>query len=270
MTPELIFDGSHLRAVLRPGTKNRLMVTFDYRMDGKAGFSPDNHSTQFARMGLAQLSIKTSTNDWFINPDTTALEQVLSRLAPAYSNVQLLGFSMGAYGALRFAKALQARTLIAVSPQLSIHPAVVPFERRYLAEGLGFDPGLGDLRSQAMPGLRGLILIDPFVSADRAHAALIQKLFAALQIVRLNFGGHPAFGVVRDAGKGWTVHHAAAAADPKPGLIIAAHRDGRRHSSAYWRRLAQSAAAVHPALAAIADQKAGQLDQGPEMPPDRA
>lgn len=260
MIGRLMFDGTHLRAVLFPGDPRLLMVTLDWRRDGKDQFSPDIYATNFARAGMAQLSIKTRVNDWFINPETAALEQVLTGLAPDYGRVQVLGFSMGAYGALRFAKALHAATVVAVSPQWSIHPDQAPFEQRYRAEATGLDPALADLGPRAVPGLRGLILIDPFAAADLQHARLIQAAFPKLGLARLNFGGHPAFGVVREAGQSWAVYQTAAAVRPMPAGIIAAHRAARRGSAAYWLRLAVRAGSRRPALAAVAVARARAID----------
>lgn len=271
---EVIFDGAHLRAVLHPGRTLRqakgqgpggatcLMVTFDYRMDGKTGFSPDTHSTGFARTGLAQLCIKTRVNDWFINPETAALEQALIQLAPAYAPVQMLGFSMGGYAAFRFAGALRARSVLAVSPQISIHPAAAPFEHRYRAEAPGFDPVLGALGGRDLTGLQGLILLDPFIAADLAHARALQALCPGVRLVRLGFGGHPAFDIVRARGQTWTLQREAAARHPDPAMIRAAHRAGRRQTVGYWDRLALFASARHPALARRAQLRAAALRAG--------
>jgi hypothetical protein len=75
--PEGLFMGQHLRAWYFPGTSGRLIVTFDFRKTGRTGFLPANYSNSFARMGHAQLSIKSAANDWFINADTLALEDVV-------------------------------------------------------------------------------------------------------------------------------------------------------------------------------------------------
>lgn len=264
--PQVIFAGAHLRAVLHPGKSGLLMVSFDYRMDGKADFSADAHATSFARMGHAQLSIKTRRNDWFINPDTVALEAALPGVAARHDRVQMLGFSMGAYGALRFAKVLRARSLVAVSPQVSVDPGVVSFEQRY--QIAGFDPVLGDLTLLALPELEGLLLVDPFEPADLRHARMVQALFPRLRLVRLNFGGHPAFQIVREGNKSWTLHHAAAAARARPDLILAAHRDGRRRSVGYWSRLAVYAQRHHPALAAFARSRLVSRSFGVDGPAD--
>lgn len=265
---ELIFDGAQLRAVLHPGSSGLLVVTLDYRMTGKADFSADAHSTSFARMGNAQLSLKSRANDWFINGDTLALEAALAGVAARYDRVHMLGYSMGGYGAFRFAAALQARSVVAISPQVSIHPGVVPFDRRYRGEAGGFDPVLGNLAERPCPSLKGLVIIDPFIAPDRRHAHMLQAIYPGLQIVRLGFGGHPATRVLRDAGKSWTLHREAAAAAASPKLIVQGHRAGRRQSAGYWLRLAKRAQLAHPALSGYALARADALG-GETADPDR-
>lgn len=263
--PELVFDGNLLRATLFAGDTAQLIVTLDFRMPGKADFSAPHHSTSFARMRYAQLSIKTRSNDWFVNAETAALEQELARVAAHYDSVHMLGFSMGGYGAFRFAKALRARSVVAISPQVSIHPDVVPFDRRYRAEAQGFDPRLGDLAGRADPGLQGLVIIDPFIANDLRHALMLQSLWPRLQIVRLGFGGHPAIRVLREAHKSWTLHREATALKASPKLILQGHRNGRRQSAGYWQRLARRAGVLHPAWAAFATIRAAALGAaGPE------
>jgi len=263
LAPERLFDGRHLRASLIDPGADRLIVTFDFRRTARDGFSAAAHSTGFARQGMGQLMVQTAANDWFINPDTTALEQALAGLAGRFGRVQLLGYSMGGFGALRFARVLRADTAVIVSPQVSIAPQVVPFDRRYRAEGARFDPVLGDLRQHAWPGLRGLILADPFVAADRRHVTMIQSLFPGLALARLNFGGHPAIRVLRGGRAAWWVQRAAASADPAPGPILTAHRAARAGSAGYWQRLARQAAGRRPALAAHALARAAVLDPLP-------
>lgn len=257
---ESVFEGAHLRAYLMAGRNDRLMVTFDHRQTGRTDFNPHRHSSSFARRGFWQLSIKSRANDWFINEDTPALERALEGLRGRFARVGLLGFSMGGYGALRFARALGADQAVLVSPQVSIAPQVVPFETRYRAEAGRFDAAAGDLARVACPQLRGLILVDPFVGKDMRHAQMILALFPGLELARLAFAGHPATQVIRGAGKVWTVQHAASAAGlPARGPICAAHRAGRRGQAGYWERLAARAGERRPGLAAEAAARAGMI-----------
>jgi pimeloyl-ACP methyl ester carboxylesterase len=261
-----VFEGEHLRAHLMAGTRDRLIVTFDYRQQGRSGFNDKRHSSTFARGGFWQLNIQSRENDWFINPDTTALEAALEGLRGRFARVNLLGYSMGGYGALRFARALRADQAVLVSPQFSIAPGVVPFEMRYRAEADRFDAALGDLRRVAVPELRGLILVDPFLRPDLRHARMITRCFPGMEMARLAFAGHPATRVLRSAGKAWTLHREATAAGAERRLICAEHRAGRRGSAGYWTRLADHAERRRPDLAARARARAAALGDRPDAP----
>ncbi len=262
---QTLFDGAHLRAHLWPGRSGVLVATFDFR-SRRDSFAEPSASLQIARAGHAQLAIGSRCNDWFINPDTEALEPVLARVAAAHHTVRALGWSMGGYGAFRFAAALRAQTVVAVSPQVSIAPALVPWDRRYRDEAEGFDDALGDLAPRALPGLAGLILVDPFLRHDIRHAAMLQALFPGVAIARLGFGGHPATRVLRETGRAGAVQRAGFIDPPHRATVLAAHRAGRRASSGYWTRLAARAGARRPALAAQALQRAAQLVSDPAEP----
>jgi pimeloyl-ACP methyl ester carboxylesterase len=257
---QAVFEGEHLRACLMAGTRDRLIVTFDHRKKGRAGFNAPRHSSTFARGGFWQLNIQTRENDWFINSETAALETALKRLRGRFGRVNLMGFSMGGYGALRFARALGADQVVIISPQFSIARDVVPFERRFHIEAERFCPLTGDLARAAVPELRGLILVDPFHAVDMKHVAKICRLFPQLELARLGFAGHPATQVIRTAGRIWALHReitATQGADRR--LICDAHRDGRRESPGYWERLATRAEPRRPAVAAHARERAAAL-----------
>lgn len=231
----LVYDGDHLRATLFNGVLNRLAITFSFREKGRTTFKPAIPANHMATNGFAQLVITARINDWFINADTLRLEFVLHKLTPHYKAVHMLGFSMGGYGAFRFARAAHAAFVTAISPQFSIHPDVVPFDNRYSTEASGFDPNLGDLTSVPHPDLQGIIITDPFRSLDLVNANMIAEVFPHIRIGRLPFGGHPATTLLRHAGKSGVIQRTAMENPPTTAPIIAEHRSAR-HNNAYYQK----------------------------------
>ena len=266
MTARIVFEGAHLRAAIvgpPPEAATGLMVTFDFRSVGKTDFMPLKTSSNFAKAGYAQLSINTRVNDWFINADTAAMEAELPNLTRRYKIVRALGYSMGGFGAFRFARAVGANVVIGVAPQLSIHPDVVPFEWRYKDEAQGFDPDLGDIASRVPRDLSGLIIFDPFVRPDRRHAERFRALLPGLRFARLGFGGHPPTRVLGHAKRSGLLLKAATADPPSPKPILNAHRAGRRADPGYWTRLAKWAERGHPQWAEHALAEAARLTPEP-------
>ena len=87
------------------------------REKSPTAFAPVPPVKQMVAQGFAQLAITSCANDWFINPDTARIEAILEKLTPHYKAVHMLGFSMGGYGAFRFARATNATYVTAISPQ---------------------------------------------------------------------------------------------------------------------------------------------------------
>ncbi|WP_394154431.1 alpha/beta hydrolase [Loktanella salsilacus] len=254
-----LLDGAHLRADLVQRGADRLMVTFDYRRLDRDGFGPFVPSEQFAEAGFDQLMIATRDNDWFINPDTPALESVCRDLRRQYSTAQALGYSMGGFGAFRFSRALGLSHVVAVSPQVSIAPQLVPFETRYTREARRFDPALGDLTAIFDAGLRGHILFDPFNLSDLTHAQMLQVLYPRVALVRLPGGGHPCTRILRDVRRAGLIQALAMTPSRGPTALQSAHRAARANHPAYWRGLQHAAAARHPVWSSIARQSAANM-----------
>lgn len=237
-TGDLVYSGAHLRATLFNGVSDRLAITFSFREKGRTAFAPVTPVKQVVAQGFAQLAITSCANDWFINPDTARIEAMLEKLAPHYKAVHMLGFSMGGYGAFRFARAAHATYVTAISPQFSIHADVVPFDRRYRADAAGFERELSDLTRVLRPDLQGVIVADPFRPLDLVHANMITEVFPRVAIARLPFGGHPATSLIARAGNPGVIQHTALKSPPTAAPIIAAHRAARRGDAVYREALA--------------------------------
>ncbi|SEQ62376.1 hypothetical protein SAMN05428995_105337 [Loktanella sp. DSM 29012] len=259
MTVTRLFSGTHLRADLMQTGAADLIVTFDWRVIGRRGFTDMTPNQRFLDAGYDQLMIATSANDWFINRDTTALERALDGVSAQYDAVLGIGFSMGGYGAVRFSRTLGIQRIVAVSPQVSISHAHAPFEWRYREEAAGFDPALGDLTQRADPDLTGHLLLDPLNGADLAHGRALQVHCPGLRLVRLTGAGHPASGLLRAVKRAGRIP--GLLLDPEDGLrpLLQDHRTARRGQPDYWARLAAALDVRRPALAAKARAKAADL-----------
>lgn len=239
---EVIWEGVHSRAILfNPGGRS-LAVSFDHYTPSKSSFPAAQPVLGFVEAGFAALRLQTARNDWFVNPDLPELEARLSARLPEYPRAVALGFSLGGYAALRLNRALRLDEVLLISPQVSIHRSVCPWERRWAREAKSFDPVLGDLAPVARADLRGLVVFDPLFHADRKHAAAILTLFRGLRPLRLAGGDHPANSVLREAGEA-SLLHVCCLQDPIPAEPIrAAHRAARGRSPVYWRMMAKAAA----------------------------
>ncbi|EIE52634.1 hypothetical protein AL036_03675 [Salipiger aestuarii] len=236
-----VFDGALLRADLFKGDRRRLFVSFRQRVGTQGQFEEARPVRSFTSHGYAHLHIQSLWNDWFINGETSAMEIALRALAPRYRRVVAMGFSMGGYGAFRFSGVLGVAQVIAIAPQVSIHPEVVPFDTRYRDESSGFDQAAGNLARHANRDMAGIVLCDPFVSNDLAHARLAQGLFQGLRICRLAGGGHPPTRVLRQAGSLPDLQAQLLHGGPDAAQVIALHRMGRRCSPSYHAHMARVA-----------------------------
>lgn len=265
MTPrgwsERIFDGQFTRVSLRRADNPMLVVTFDYRMPNRRGFRGQPPSKFLRRSGVDHAHVFAAANDWFINPDIDALESAFADLGRRYDKVRVMGYSMGGYGAFRFARALGATDVIAVSPQASISRQTVPFERRWRAEAADFDAACGDLALVGTEALAGYIAVDPFRRFDMAHARLILDQFPSVELARLPFGGHPATKALAGARRRLATHQSIVAERVQASDLITLHRQVRSESIDYWKEFAIWAARKRPALAEAAQLAVTTLRQ---------
>lgn len=191
-----------------------MIVTFDFRKDGRIGFGPAPKAGRIGAAGWDHLHVSTARNDWFLNADTMAVAAEMAKLVARYGHVSVLGYSMGGYGALRFARALRADWAVVVSPFLSILPDRAPWETRH-QEDRPYWQAAGDRAEiPALDHLNGLLVVDPLIEADDRQARAIAELAPMLQRIDLVGGGHPATKAQREAGQGAAALAAAMGQDP--------------------------------------------------------
>ncbi|MHA6346518.1 alpha/beta hydrolase [Roseivivax sp. CAU 1761] len=266
-----VFEGRLLRADLFPGGGAGLFVTFRQRLDLPRGFDAPRPVRTFTEAGFAHLHCQARDNDWYVNAETASFAAALADCAAGQPRRIAMGFSMGGYAALRFAAALRLDRAVLVSPQVSIHPETVPWDRRFHAHAEGFDPVAGDLARHGRPALEGVILADPFRRADLRNAQAIRALFPGLALARLAGGGHPASAVLRAGGRFGALQRCLTAPEFDPGRLVRLHRRVRGGVPAYWQELAALAERHgRRPLAARCRDRAAQLARGLDDAPARS
>lgn len=246
MTPakfECVYQDAHLQAFLLGSESDSLLVTFNPAQLAAETARLWGAST-IKQLGWAGLGFVAHRANFF-PPDS--IEAALERAGDpqrGFSNVVTLGWSMGGYGALKYAKRLGAALAVALSPQNPNVRAAVPDTR----ESLTPDAWRGrDVTWRDLPQ-RTVILYDPLNALDHRTVDLIVQ------------GGVPGCAVVPT----WCSGHKSALPFVRSGqmapLVLACWKrdlQGVRRATTAARRLNQErpvvlaryAAFRHPVLA---------------------
>lgn len=224
-----------VRSVPAPD-QSRWVVTFDHYGIGhgfdRLGFG----ETFFQAIGVSAIHVMGVREDWYQYPDMPEAMAAVRQAVAGAERVITYGSSMGGYAALRFADAAGAQAALILSPQYSIDPAKVPFERRWSqdSERLTFLTAVdGPIRCSIRP----LVIYDPGTE-DSRHIALIEAE-TPIEKAPLRNAGHPATTVLAESGvlAPLLVEMLAGEVDPRR-LKIQLRRE-RSKSGAYLAHLAQ-------------------------------
>src|SRR5579871_5724999 len=174
------------------------VVTFhsytDERTLDREGFGEEF----LASRDINAIHVISRDNYWFLLPDIEPALDAAAKVARGFDRVSSYGSSMGAYAAIRLGGFAGATTAIALSPQFSIDPEVVPFEKRW-----GPDAARVDHAMERRLGRRGFvaaadIFYDP-TDQDARHVELYRE-HVAVRDIRLPQCGHPVTGFLSDVG----------------------------------------------------------------------
>jgi hypothetical protein len=154
-------------------------------------------------LGHSVLGVQSHAKDWFRQPTAPALIRALEERGffRRFRRVVLTGASMGGFAALNFAPLIPGARVLAFSPQSTMNKVIAPFEARFPFavkrsnwEGMPFLDA-----AAAVPYIRRAVVVyDPFVSQDRAHAARLSG--PNVQMLRVPFCTHEAIRVILKTG----------------------------------------------------------------------
>ncbi len=177
-----------------------LYVTFDNlaTLDDPYPRQPWMHA-RIRDLGYSILGVQSFRKDWYRQATAPAMIVALTKAGffERFETVVMVGASMGGFAALNFAPLVPGARVLAFSPQSTMSKAIVPFERRF---GFSVDrsnwtdmPFLD--AAAAIPYLtHAMIIYDPFVPEDRAHAARLAA--PNVTMVKTDHASHQAIRLV--------------------------------------------------------------------------
>lgn len=211
--------------------------TNEYSLD-RQGFAEDFLKGE----GIDAVHVVNRDNRWYQYPEMDAALAAAAAVTKRYGRVFTYGSSMGGYAALRFARALGADTAIAISPQYSLDPQVVPFEERWQA-----DLAAISFRERPIePAACQVIFYDPRMRLDARHFDLFAALPTRTVAVAVPYAGHPVGPILLETGVLKDSIRAIVAGRFDAMRVQRAVRERRRRSQHHFFMLARRAQDRHP------------------------
>ncbi len=262
MTARVLFANAELEVRHVPAADaSRHVVTFDRYHDDRTLARPGFGEDFFARHGITATHVLTRDNDWFQYPWLSdALDAIRAATAGA-ADVMAYGSSMGGYAAVRFADAVGAHRVLALSPQYSIDPQKMPSEIRWAQDmrRLCFLPEVdGPIRGGVVP----VLAYDPWCP-DGEHADRIADDISVVRL-RVPFAGHLAAAYLSQAGLLTGLVMGTLDGTLDAAAVGCAVRRARRVVPTYYCGLAMQQSTRRPNLAVALAQQAVQL--APDAP----
>lgn len=204
MANRFVIRGAHANLWFEGTGSDVLIVSFDNLATIDEGWPRGPWAwSRLQPLGYAVLGVQSLAKDWFRQPTAPDLIRALERTGffRRFRRVVLIGASMGGFAALNFAPLIPGAQVLAFSPQSTMNKAIAPFEARFRYavkrsnwEGMPFLDA-----AAALPYIaRAVILYDPFVPEDWAHA---QRLSGpTVEQLRVPFCTHEAIRVVLKSG----------------------------------------------------------------------
>lgn len=149
-----------------------------------------------ARAGIDAVHVVPAANDWYQHADFPDLCRHVAAFTRRYERVVAYGSSMGGYAAVRFGGSVGAHQAFALSPQFSIDPRRVPFERRWADAARRLDFTTEAKASRFVD--TAMIAYDPH-DPDRHHVDLFRPHTEVVDIA-LPYCGHPSSQYLRELG----------------------------------------------------------------------
>ncbi len=198
-----LITGLHANLLFERGS-DVLLITFDNLATIDEGWPRGPWlARRLEPLGHSILGVQSHAKDWFRQPTAPDLLRGLEERGffRRFRSIVMTGASMGGFAALNFAPLIPEARVLAFSPQSTMNKVIAPFEARFPFavrksnwEGMPFLDA-----AAAVPYIRKAVIVyDPFVPEDRAHAARMAG--PNVQLVRVPHCTHEAIRVIIKSG----------------------------------------------------------------------
>ncbi len=145
----------------------------------------------------AYCCIRSLQNDWYVGADFHSCRAMVAAELRNYPRVVLYGFSMGTYGALISAGALNASRVVLMAPVANIHPDK---DRRWIGDyqALIGNRSAESLAPRLRPDTELICVYDP-KGPDRKHVAELKRQFRVQEILTPR-AGHMVLSFLKNGG----------------------------------------------------------------------
>lgn len=215
----------------------RWIVTFDNYGLGP-GFDRPGFGEAFLQShGISAIHVMGCKDDWYQYPEMVEACAAVRDAVAGADRVMTYGSSMGGYAALRFAEAVGANAVLALSPQYSIQREHLPQETRWQedAERIDWQAFSHDpIRTRAKP----IVILDS-LGPDRWQGERIAQ-DADATLIELPHTGHPVTTYLSEIGLLTSIVLMALNGDLDPVWLRKESRRLSRHSGIYLALLARN------------------------------
>lgn len=204
-----------------------LWITFDHaglpkhKAENRLGWGLQ----ELAKMGHSVLAIKARAPDWFLKPDLATFfrSPEFGHVAKRKKRIILYGLSMGGFGAMAYSTRIPGSVVLAISPQTTLDPAKVPWEKRFdYALGENWTGPLGDINALKPAHAEAYAIYCPANKFDGPHMDRLDR-FGPITHLPLIGNAHTPGGLLMEGGLLKEVVRAVAAGPIDAGIFQQNH-----------------------------------------------
>lgn len=172
----VIFEGNSLVVHELDGNTDYAVVTFSPADQCHVATEEFFAQRPLEALGIRSIGVTTKHVLWFISDEIDAVINLINEKLRNVSNIVIIGYSMGAYPALKWSRRLRATSVFSMAPKYSLDRDICHVEDHYIEKY--YKPEMkGMLIDADELGGRLFIAYDPAHQHDACHAELIKEKF---------------------------------------------------------------------------------------------